>query len=158
MAPFGQPMITSDASLLLCKPLKVALQLMCQSAKGKSAAVHCHLHSTHTQPLIPAAGYRASCSPPKGPASMRDMCVSLSLIIPPHHLAKCVPLPPPAVPNKNRSCSFISLSIHSCIFLSALLPPWASFPPLSLTQDGLSNSGCLPQASALSPVYHVEEK
>lgn len=57
-------------------------------------------------------------------------CVSLSLITPPHHLAKCVPLPPPAVPNKNRSCSFISLSIHWCIVLTALLPPWASFPPL----------------------------
>lgn len=112
---------------------------MSQSAKGKSAAVHWHLHSTHTRPLIPAAGYWLSCSPPKGPTSMRDMCVSLTNYPPPPQytsLPSVCPLPPPLVLNKTkRYCSYIFVPTHSCIFHPFLLssPP---FPRLSVCHPG----------------------
>lgn len=140
------------------------------SAKGKSAAVHWHPHSTSTRPLIPAAGYWLSCPAPKGPSSMRDMCVSL-INYPPHthtSLPNVHPilllLHPLRFWIRRKDTVVSSLSpIHSCAFRRFLLP-LAGLPLPSFLSDCLSarmgspTPDLSPQASALSPGYHVGER
>lgn len=79
--------------------------------------------------LIPAAVSWLGCSPPRGLTSMRDMCVSLSLITPIHQLAKCAPLVSPVGPNKKKKIEESHLSlIHPCILRPSYFLPQLPSP------------------------------
>lgn len=78
--------------------------------------------------LIPAAVSWLGSSPPKGFTSMRDMCVSVSLITPPPPYTS-LPSVHPLVPlwaliRRKRYSSVISFLIHSCISRPSYFLPW----------------------------------
>lgn len=129
------------------KRCNVASELMSQSAKGKSAAVHWHLHTTtHTEQPSTCSWLLIELFQTQGTPSMRDMCVSPTNypLTPSCHV--CIASSLLMLQSEERCWSFIFRSL----FLSLVYHPRRAVP------SHLAPS--LPQASALSPGYHVGER